>query len=125
MKLKAIGSLLFRRNVRFFSEEQKKGGFVNFVKSAWKQTFPEEEDEVRMKYQRVKEEKRYTKEELDKIQSEIPEYMKGALVSSKEQAKVEEEGFKLSSLIPESVKNKIKETNVPKSNFVCQSKTLK
>lgn len=62
MKLKAIGSLLFRRNVRFFSEEQKKGGFVNFVKSAWKQTFPEEEDEVRMKYQRVKEEKRYTKE---------------------------------------------------------------
>ena len=56
MKLKSIASLLLRRNVRFFSEEQQKGGkFVNFVKSAWKQTFPEEEDVVRQKYQKVKE----------------------------------------------------------------------
>jgi len=40
MKLKGLASLLFRRNAHFFAEEEKKG-ILNFVKSAWKQTFPE------------------------------------------------------------------------------------
>jgi hypothetical protein len=43
---------------------------VNFVKSAWRQTFPEQEDVVKQRYQKVKEEKRFTKEELDKIQAD-------------------------------------------------------
>jgi hypothetical protein len=71
MKLKTIGSFLFRRSMRTFSDEQQSGGkFVNFVKSAWKQTFPEQEDVVKQRYQKVKEEKRFTKEELDKIQAD-------------------------------------------------------
>jgi hypothetical protein len=82
MKLKNIGSLLFKRSLRLFSEEPKSGKFVSFVKSAWKQTFPEEEDIVKQRYQKVKEEKRFTREELDKIQADTPEYLRGSLVAS-------------------------------------------
>lgn len=110
MKLRSIASLLFRRNVYHFTEEQDKNKLFSFVKSAWKQTFPDEEEQVKQKYQKVKEQKRYTKEELEKIQAETPEYLKGALVSSNEQPTEEKEGFKVSNLIPESVKSKIKET---------------
>lgn len=41
MKLKTISSLLLRRTVMHFSEEPKNGKLLNFVKSAWKQTFPD------------------------------------------------------------------------------------
>jgi hypothetical protein len=62
MKLKNIGSLLFRRSIRQFSDEQQSGGkFVNFIKSALKQTFPEAEDVVKQRYQKVKEGKHFTK----------------------------------------------------------------
>lgn len=64
MKLRSIASLLLRRNVYHFTEEQDKNKFFSFVKSAWKQTFPDEEEQVKQKYQKVKEQKRYTKEEL-------------------------------------------------------------
>lgn len=62
MKLKILGRLLFKRSFYHFSEEQKPNGFTNFLKSAWRQTFPQEEDIVRQRYQKVKEEKRYTQE---------------------------------------------------------------
>ncbi len=110
MKLKSIASLLFRPRLARFSEEQNKNKIFSFVKSAWKQTFPDEEDQVRQKYQKVKEQKRFTKEELEKIQEETPAYLKGALVSSEEQPAEEKEGFKISNIIPDSVKSKIKET---------------
>lgn len=110
MRFRRIGSLLMKRNKFWFAEEQDKNRLFNFVKSAWKQTFPDEEEQVKQKYQKVKEQKHYTKEELEKIQAETPEYLKGALVSSNEQPTEEKEGFKVSDLIPESVKSKIKET---------------
>ncbi len=57
------------------------------MKAAWKQTFPQEEDHIKLKYQKVKEQKRFTQEELDKIQDETHEYLKGALVESAQQVK--------------------------------------
>lgn len=73
MKLRGLASLLmgtrgtplFRgRNIARFSEEENKNKLFTFVKSAWKQTFPDEEEQVRQKYSKVKEQKRFTKEEL-------------------------------------------------------------
>lgn len=119
MKLRVLASLLkprtvtpffTTRNVACFSEEEEKNKLFTFVKSAWKQTFPDEEEQVKQKYKKVKEQKRLTKEELEKIQAETHEYLKGALVSSKEKPTEEKEGFKISNLIPDSVKSKIKET---------------
>ena len=59
-KLKNILTL-FARSTRRFSQEEEKKGFMGFIKSAWNQTFPNEEDLVRAKYQKAKEQKRYTK----------------------------------------------------------------
>jgi hypothetical protein len=87
MKLKSIGSLLLKRSIRHFSDEPKTNKIVDFVKSAWKQTFPQEEDVVKQRYQKVKEEKRFTKEELDKIQADTPEYLRSALTTTAEGVK--------------------------------------
>lgn len=75
MKLRGLASLLmgsrgtplfWGRNIARFSEEENKNKnkLFTFVKSAWKQTFPDEEEQVRQKYSKVKEQKRFTKEEL-------------------------------------------------------------
>ena len=42
MRLRGISSLLFRRNLYRFSEEEGGNKFFKFVKSAWSQTFPEQ-----------------------------------------------------------------------------------
>jgi hypothetical protein len=45
MNMRNIAKLLIRRGRQNFSEESnKKGGIGEFLKSAWRQTFPEEED---------------------------------------------------------------------------------
>lgn len=62
MRLRGISSLLFRRNIYQFSEEEGGNKFFRFVKSAWSQTFPEDEQKVKLKYQKVKQQKRYTQE---------------------------------------------------------------
>lgn len=43
-------------------EEKSQNKFVKFLKDGWRQTFPKDEDEVRRKYQKVKNVKRYTEE---------------------------------------------------------------
>lgn len=42
MKLRSLATLLLKKPMFRFSETQTSSKFVNFVKSAWKQTFPEE-----------------------------------------------------------------------------------
>lgn len=61
MKLRRIATLLLNKPLFRFSEEQNPNKFIGFIKSAWKQTFPQEEDKVKQKYQAVKQQKHYTK----------------------------------------------------------------
>lgn len=42
MKLRRMATLLLKKPMFRFSEEQNPNKFVHFIKSAWKQTFPEE-----------------------------------------------------------------------------------
>ena len=56
--MRQISTRLFRiatlpriyNNRVLFSEQKKSGGIGAALKSAWRQTFPKEEDEVKMKY---------------------------------------------------------------------------
>jgi hypothetical protein len=47
-------SLLLKKSLFRFSEEKKPNKFIGFLKSAWQQTFPEEEVHIKNKYQKVK-----------------------------------------------------------------------
>lgn len=58
----------------------------------------------------MKAQKHYTKEELQKIQDEMPEYLRGAVVSSGESKEGPKEAFKLNKLIPESLRKKVTES---------------
>lgn len=59
----------------------------------------------------MKKVKRYSDEELKQMQEAIPEYQRTAMVETEAPVVEEKSKFKLSSLIPESVKNKVKETS--------------
>ncbi len=37
---------------------------MKFIKEGWRQTFPQDEDQVRRKYEKIKQIKRYTEEEI-------------------------------------------------------------
>ena len=82
-----------------------------FLKDGWRQTFPKDEEDVKRKYEKVKKMKRYTEEELKKMQEEIPEYQRTAMVETETKVEEEKKKFKVSSMIPDSVKNKVKETD--------------
>ena len=64
MKLTRLTAQLLKKPIFRFSEVENPNRFVSFIKSAWKKTFPEEQDRVMQKYQAVKQQKHFTKEEL-------------------------------------------------------------
>lgn len=78
---------------------------------AWRITFPNEEDEVKRKFEERKKKAqlkpKYTAEELEQIQMEIPEERRTALAETKLEVKEEK---KPKGIIPQAVKSKIAET---------------
>lgn len=91
-------------------QETTQNGFLQFLINGWKQTFPDDEQQVRSKYKLVKEQKRFTEEELAAIQAEIPEYQRTSLVETEVKVDEQKSKFSISSLIPESLKKKVEET---------------
>lgn len=80
------------------------------MKDGWKQTFPNDEEQIKSKYEKVRQIKRFTEEELAAMQADIPEYQRTSLVETQTKVEEEKKKFKISSLIPESIRKKVEET---------------
>lgn len=96
---------------------EKSAGVRTYLSDIWKETFPNEELNVRRKMEKRRElaklESKLTAEEIDAIQDEIPEWKRAAVTIVDNQAAVEEKKGFLSRQMGK-ISNKLGDTKVAK-----------
>lgn len=101
-------------NEKFPKVSKTSSKAFSYIKDVWYETFPNEQNKLVSKMEKRKEQARIAKEMeenqeyIDKLQEEIPEWKRGAVITTDQQAQEEKSG--IFKRVTSNVKSKITST---------------